>query len=89
MALVFAVATPLLAPDGALIAAISATVDASQADRLDDIGEELMNAVATISPKYGLAPHRAAPGEQPVERPARVIHLPGRVIRGTRTRGSQ
>ena len=37
----FAVATPLLAPDGSLIAAISAAVDASQADRLDDIGEEL------------------------------------------------
>jgi DNA-binding IclR family transcriptional regulator len=52
----FAVATPLLAPDGSLIAAISAAVDASQADRLDDIGEELKNAVATIGPRYGLKP---------------------------------
>ena len=52
----FAVATPLLAPDGALIAAISAAVDASAADRLDDIGEELKNAVATLGPRYGLLP---------------------------------
>jgi DNA-binding IclR family transcriptional regulator len=52
----FAVATPLLAPDGSLIAAISAAVDPSQADRLDDIGEELKNAVATIGPQYGLKP---------------------------------
>jgi DNA-binding IclR family transcriptional regulator len=52
----FAVATPLLTPDGSLIAAISAAVDASQADRLDDIGEELKNAIATIGPQYGLKP---------------------------------
>ena len=52
----FAVATPLLAPDGGLIAAISAAVDASQADRLDDIGEELKQAVATLGPRYGLKP---------------------------------
>jgi hypothetical protein len=35
-----------------LIAAISAAVDASEADRLDDIGEELKNAVATLGPHY-------------------------------------
>ena len=50
----FAAATPLLAPDGSLIAAISAAVDASQADRLDTIGEELKNSVAALGPKYGL-----------------------------------
>jgi DNA-binding IclR family transcriptional regulator len=50
----FAAATPLLAPDGSLIAAISAAVDASQADRLDNIGEELKNSVAALGPKYGL-----------------------------------
>ena len=36
----FGVATPLLTPDGSLIAAISAAVDASEADRLDAIGEQ-------------------------------------------------
>ena len=51
----YAVATPLLAPDGGLIAAISAAVDASHADRLDDIGEELKNSVAALGPKYGLS----------------------------------
>jgi DNA-binding IclR family transcriptional regulator len=50
----FAVAAPLLAPDGSLIAAVSAAVDASQADRLDELGEELTRAVATLGPKYGL-----------------------------------
>ena len=45
-------ATPLLAPDGDLIAAISAGVDAAEADRLDDVGEELKQAVATLGPKY-------------------------------------
>ena len=53
---VFAVATALLAPDGELIAAIDAAVDASEADRLDDLGEELKTAVATLGPKYGLKP---------------------------------
>jgi DNA-binding IclR family transcriptional regulator len=53
----FAVATPLLAPDGNLIAAISAAVDASEADRLDDIGEQLKKTVATLGRKYGLQPH--------------------------------
>ena len=52
-------ATPLLAPDGSLIAAISAAVDASEADRLDDIGDELKKAVATLGPKYGLKPPKA------------------------------
>ena len=52
----FAVATPLLAPDGALIAAISAAVDASEVDRLENIGEELKNAVAALGPRYGLLP---------------------------------
>jgi DNA-binding IclR family transcriptional regulator len=55
----FAVATPLLAPDGSLIAAISAAVDASEADRLDDIGEQLKKTVATLGPKYGLKPPKA------------------------------
>ena len=52
----FAVATPLLAPDGSLIAAISAAVDASEADRLDEIGEQLKKAIATLGPQYGLTP---------------------------------
>jgi DNA-binding IclR family transcriptional regulator len=55
----FAVATPLLAPDGSLIAAISAAVDASEADRLDDIGKELKKAVTTLGPQYGLKPRPA------------------------------
>ena len=51
----FVVATPLLAADGRLIAAISAAVDdPAQADRLDDVGEELKKAVATLGPRYGL-----------------------------------
>jgi DNA-binding IclR family transcriptional regulator len=52
----FTVATPLLAPDGSLIAAISAAIDPAAADRLDDLGEELKKAVATIAPRYGLTP---------------------------------
>jgi DNA-binding IclR family transcriptional regulator len=52
----YAVATPLLAPDGGLIAAVSAAVDASQADRLDELGEALKKAVTTLGPKYGIAP---------------------------------
>jgi DNA-binding IclR family transcriptional regulator len=48
------VATPLLAPDGSLIATISAAVDLSEADRLDAVGEELKKAVTTLGPKYGL-----------------------------------
>jgi Protein of unknown function (DUF5131)/Bacterial transcriptional regulator len=48
----FVVATPLLAPDGGLIAAISAAVEEPEADRLDDLGEELKQAVATLGPKY-------------------------------------
>jgi DNA-binding IclR family transcriptional regulator len=48
----FVVATPLLAPSGDFIAAISAAVDAAEADRLDDLGEELKQAVATLGPKY-------------------------------------
>jgi DNA-binding IclR family transcriptional regulator len=54
----YAVATPLLAPDGSLIAAITAAVDAPESARLDDIGEELKKAVGTLGPKYGLAPRR-------------------------------
>jgi hypothetical protein len=46
------VATPLLAPDGGLIAAISAAVEEPEAERLDDLGEELKQAVATLGPKY-------------------------------------
>ena len=49
-----AVATPLLAPDGSLIAAISAAADVSHAHRLDDIGEELKSSVAALGPKYGV-----------------------------------
>ena len=52
----FAVATPLFARDGGLIAAVSAAVDASEADRLDDLGEELKKAVAALGPQYGLKP---------------------------------
>ncbi len=52
----FAVATPLLAPDGNLIAAISAAVDASEADRLDALGEQLKKAIASLGPQYGLKP---------------------------------
>ena len=48
----FVVATPLLTPDGGLIAAISAAVEEPEADRLDDLGEELKQAVATLGPKY-------------------------------------
>ena len=48
----FVVATPLLTRDSRLIAAISAAVDASEADRLDTLGEELKKAVATLGPKY-------------------------------------
>ena len=44
----FVVATPLLAPDGGLIAAISAAVDPREADRLDEIGEQLKKAVADL-----------------------------------------
>jgi DNA-binding IclR family transcriptional regulator len=47
-----AVATPLLAPDGSLIATVSAGIEAAEADRLDDVGEELKRAVATLGPKY-------------------------------------
>jgi DNA-binding IclR family transcriptional regulator len=52
----FVVATPLLTDDGRLIAAISAAVDASEADRLDTLGEELKQAIAVIGAKYGLQP---------------------------------
>ena len=56
----FVVATPLLTPDGGLIAAISAAVDPAQADRLDEIGEVLKKAVAKLGPKF--LPHTAANG---------------------------
>jgi IclR family acetate operon transcriptional repressor len=52
----FVVATPLLAPDGTFNAAISAAVDASEADRLDALGQGLKKAAATLRPKYGLDP---------------------------------
>jgi DNA-binding IclR family transcriptional regulator len=48
----FVVATPLLAPDGSLIAAISAAVDNTHADQLDDLGEQLKQTIATLAPKY-------------------------------------
>jgi DNA-binding IclR family transcriptional regulator len=56
----FVVATPLVAPDGGLIAAISAAVDPADADRLDDVGEQLKQAVAKLGPKY--LPHTVANG---------------------------
>jgi DNA-binding IclR family transcriptional regulator len=63
------VATPLLAPDGSLIAAISAaTDDPAEADRLDDLGEELKKAVATLGPRYGL--NGADQAERRAEQPA-------------------
>ena len=44
-------ATPLLAADCSLIAAISAaTDDPAEADSLDDLGEELKKAIATLGP---------------------------------------
>ena len=49
----FIVATPLFAPNGGLIAAISAVVDPAEADRLEDVGEELKKAVATLGPQIG------------------------------------
>jgi len=58
----FVVATPLSAPDGSLVAAISAVVDPAEADRLDDVGEELKKAVAALGPRYGL--NRAEQAEQ-------------------------
>jgi hypothetical protein len=52
----FAVATPLLAADGSLIAAISATSDdPAEADSLDDLGEELKKAIATLGPNTASA----------------------------------
>jgi len=50
----YVVATPLLARDGRIIAAISAALDSSEADRLDDLGEDLKTAVATLGPQHGL-----------------------------------
>ncbi len=50
----FVVATPLLARDGRPIAAISAALERSEADRLDDLGEELKKAVAALGSRYGL-----------------------------------
>jgi DNA-binding IclR family transcriptional regulator len=54
----FVVATPLLAPDDTLIAAISAAVDASEADRLDALGEQLKSAVRELAPRYGFGASR-------------------------------
>jgi DNA-binding IclR family transcriptional regulator len=48
----FVAATPLVTPDGDLIAAISAAVDPADADRLDEVGEQLKQAVARLGPKY-------------------------------------
>ena len=55
----FVVATPLLGPDGGLIAAISAAVIHAGADRLDDLGGELKQAVATLAPSTGARRSRA------------------------------
>ena len=48
----YVVGTPLLAPDGTLIAAVSAAVEPPEADRLDEVGEQLKNAVAALGPRY-------------------------------------
>ncbi len=42
-------ATPLLARDGSVIAAISAAVEPPEVDRLDQLGEELKRAVAELA----------------------------------------
>jgi DNA-binding IclR family transcriptional regulator len=52
----FVVATPLLAGDGRLVAAISAAVDPSQGDRLDDLGDQLKATLAELAPRYGFNP---------------------------------
>lgn len=52
----FVVATPLLGPDGIVIAAISAAVDRAGSDRLDGLGAELQAAVAQLAARYGLIP---------------------------------
>ncbi len=46
----FTVATPLLTPDGVLVASITAGVGPADADRLDELGEELKQAVAGLGP---------------------------------------
>jgi DNA-binding IclR family transcriptional regulator len=45
----FVVATPLLGPDGSVIAAISAAVEPPEADRLDQLGEALKRAVENLA----------------------------------------
>jgi IclR family acetate operon transcriptional repressor len=45
----FVVATPLLARDGSIIAAISAAVEPPEASRLDHLGEDLKHAVAELA----------------------------------------
>jgi hypothetical protein len=70
------VATPLLAADGSLIAAISAaTDDPAEADSLDDLGEELKKAIATLGPPYGLG--RAKQAVQRADHPAWNPDQPG------------
>jgi DNA-binding IclR family transcriptional regulator len=49
----YVVATALLASDGSLIATISAAVDPAEADRLDEVGEELKTAVAALGARLG------------------------------------
>jgi DNA-binding IclR family transcriptional regulator len=48
------VATPLVARDGSVIAAISAAVEPPEADRLDQLGEELKRAVADLAQRDDL-----------------------------------
>jgi IclR family transcriptional regulator, acetate operon repressor len=50
------VATPLLAPDGSLIAAISAAIDPAPADRLDDLGEELKKYLLEEERRFHFGP---------------------------------
>ena len=50
----YVVATPLLARDGSLVAAISAAVEPAEVDRLDALGAQLKKAVAALGPRYSL-----------------------------------
>jgi hypothetical protein len=60
---------PCWQPTAALIAASSAaTDDPAEADSLDDLGEELKQAIATPGPRYGLG--RAEQAVQRAEHPA-------------------
>jgi DNA-binding IclR family transcriptional regulator len=59
----FVVATPLLAADGTLIAAISAATEPAAAKRLDRLGEELKKTIAKLAPQHGLELADGAPAK--------------------------